>query len=537
MIDGNTIVALLFLACVLGYLYLRSRVKKTQEPICTGSHCTLPDCEDHGPPRPDLSKQPPLKPERIHESEVQLEARMERLLARYRFSEGEFFVEPYLQLGSQDPSILNQSFEILWALPLAETRTCQLIFEQSQPGIRVDQSTRVINLEGVPPHVLYFARVQGFTPGSKLQYAIELGGMKIFYSTAQTPIARQSQQQRFAVVGDMGEGSEGQKQIANLIWQAQPSLVAITGDVVYSRGRVKEYLARLFPVFNGVPASSITGAPIMRSVITFSCGGNHCFGRRRSDTQDSLDDYADLYAYFIYLSMPQNGPKKLGAQTSVPVLNGKDWRVQAFLDAAGSRYPSQANFSFNWGSAFWLVLDANGYMNWSEPELRAWVERELTAAKADSNCVWRFVNLHQPAFTSQPKHKLEVEVRKLFDLFAKYGVNIVFCGHSHWYERSYPLGYNANRKDRDGNMGLDLSFDGITRRFPKGIINIVSGAGGAQLNDGKVSRDPKLWESFTCKIVADRHSYTLCDIDGKSLTIQQIDEDGTVIDKIVVEQR
>lgn len=534
MIDGHTIVALLFLVCVLCYVYLRSRRSEAKEPICTGSHCTLPDCDEHGPPRPETSKLPPIKPERIHESEDQLEARMERLLARHQFSTGDFFVEPYLQLGSQDPCL---SFEILWALPVAETRTCQLLIDQSQPAIRVDLTTRVINLEGVPPHVLYFAQVRGFNPGSKLQYAIELGGTKVFYATAQTPIARESQKQRFAVVGDMGEGSEGQKQIADLIWQAQPALLAITGDVVYSRGRVKEYLARLFPVFNGVPASPLTGAPIMRSVIAFSSGGNHCFGRRRSNTQDSLDDYADLYAYFIYLSMPLNGPKKPGATTSVPVLQGKDWRVQAFLDAAGPRYPSQANFSFNWGTAFWLVLDANGYMNWSEPELRQWVERELAASKADPNCLWRFVNFHQPAFTSHPKHKLEVEIRKLFDLFQKYGVNVIFSGHSHWYERSYPLGHNSSRKDKDGNLGLDLSFDGVNRRIPKGIINIVSGAGGAQLNDGKVSRDPTTWESFTCKIVADRHSYTLCDIDGKTLTIAQIDEDGTVIDKVMVEQR
>lgn len=535
MIDGNTIVALLFLVCVLGYMLYRFRRRNSAtKPVYTGSHCTLPGCEEHGPPRPDNSRQLPLKPKRIHESEDQLEARMERLLARHKFSEGDFFVEPYLQLGSQDP---HQTFEILWALPFSETRTCQLVFEQSQPGIKVDQTTRVINLEGVPPHVLYFAKVTGFTPGTRLQYAIELGGTKVFYATAQTPISLQSQKQRFAVVGDMGEGSEGQKQIADLIWQAQPSLLAITGDVVYSRGRVKEYLARLFPVLNAVQASPITGAPIMRSLISFSSGGNHCFGRRRSNTQDSLDDYADLYAYFIYMSMPLNGPKKADATTSVPVLVGRDRRIQAFLDAAGPRYPSQANFSFNWGSVFWLVLDANGYMNWSEPELKEWVERQLAASKADPNCVWRFVNFHQPAFTSHPKHKLEVEVRKLFDIFKKYGVNVIFNGHSHWYERSYPLSFDPSRNDKNGNLGMDLSFDGITRRIPKGIINIISGAGGAQLNDGQVSRDLKMWAPFTCKLVADRYSYTLCDIDGNSLTIQQIDEDGTVIDKIVVEQR
>ncbi len=519
MIDGSTIVALLFVASVIALtVFLR---KRKVEHVCTGDHCKLPDCVENTSNPPEKRPRPPI----VKESEAELEARMERLLAQFKFGEGIFFIEPFLQLGSGNP---NQFFEILWAMPQSDTRACKLVIDPTAAQIKL--STRTINLEGIPAHVLYFAQVSGFSPGAKIPYSIEFDGKVVFNAVASAPISRQSTKQRFALVGDMGEGSEGQKSIAQLISQAEPSLVAITGDVVYSRGRAKEFLARFFPIFNA------RNTPILRSVISFSSGGNHCFGRRRSDTQDSLDDYADLYAYFLYLSMPLNGPKQLGATTSVPVLNGSTERVQAFLEGAGPRYPNQANNSFDWGSAHWLVLDANGYMNWSEPELLAWVEADLAKAKADPNCVWRFVNLHQPPFTSQPKHKLEVEIRKLCALFQKYGVHVVFGGHSHWYERSYPLRYDITRPDGQGNIGLDFNFDGKTRRFPKGVIYIVSGAGGAQLNHGKVSSDPSRWEPFTYKIVADRYSFTLCDIDGKTLTIKQIDDEGSVIDELVIEQ-
>lgn len=528
MIDGMTIVALLFLAGVIAYrLYSRPNREQHTDHVCTGSHCKLPDCAETSVKVPPLKPRPP----RVRESEAQLEARMERLLSQFKFGQGEFLIEPYLQLGSSGP---NQFFEILWAIVESDKRQCKLVIDPALA--RVNLGTRVIAIEGIPTHTLYYAQVSGFTPGTKIPYSVELDGKPAFNAVAFAPVSPLSTKQRFVVVGDMGEGSEGQKAIAHHIWQAQPSLVAITGDIVYSRGRVKEFLARFFPIYNSSRPTRDEGAPILRSVISFSSGGNHCFGRRRSDTQDTFDDYADLYAYFLYLSMPLNGPKQMGAATSVPVLQGTSKRVQAFLAGAGNRYPNQANYSFDWGSAHWLVLDANGYMNWSEQELRDWVEADLAASKANPNCVWRFVNLHQPPFTSQPKHKLEKEIRKLCDLFQKYGVNVVFGGHSHWYERSFPLRYDATRQDGDGNIGLDLNFDGQTRRVPKGVIYIVSGAGGAQLNYGRVAQDPSKWEPFTRTIVADRHSFTLCDIDGKTLTIQQIDDEWSVVDHIVIEK-
>lgn len=39
---------------------------------------------------------------------------------------------------------------------------------------------------------------------------------------------------------------------------------------------------------------------------------------------------------------------------------------------------------------------------------------------------------------------------------------------------------------------------------------------------------------YTEKVVGDRHSFTLCDVDGGKLSVRQIDEDGVEVDAFVV---
>ena len=104
-----------------------------------------------------------------------------------------------------------------------------------------------------------------------------------------------------------------------------------------------------------------------------------------------------------------------------------------------------ANFSFDYGNAHWTVLDANPYVDWTDRELQAWVERDLASAK---NATWRFVALHQPGFNSARKHFDEQNMRRLTEVFEAGGVDIVFCGHVHNYQRSYPLRFVAERGQR-----------------------------------------------------------------------------------------
>ena len=65
-------------------------------------------------------------------------------------------------------------------------------------------------------------------------------------------------------------------------------------------------------------------------------------------------------------------------------------------------------------------------------------------------------------------------------------------------------------------------------------VVIVTGAGGAPHDSEYLHRRPHLWEPFTYKLIGDRFSFTVCDIDGDQLTLRQVDADGLEIDRIVI---
>jgi hypothetical protein len=45
---------------------------------------------------------------------------------------------------------------------------------------------------------------------------------------------------------------------------------------------------------------------------------------------------------------------------------------------------------------------------------------------------------------------------------------------------------------------------------------------------------PENWEPFTSKLISDKHSFTFINTDGKKLTLKQLDENGSVLDEIVI---
>ena len=210
-----------------------------------------------------------------------------------------------------------------------------------------------------------------------------------------------------------------------------------------------------------------------------------------------------------------------------------------------------ANFSFDYGSAHWIVLDANATVDWTNAELRAWLAADLAAAK---DATWRFVSFHQPGFNSSKSHFDEQYMRIVAPIFEQGRVDIVFNGHVHNYQRSYPLRFapakenNAapfpptNERDRtkkrhvDGKLTLDKSFDGVKDTSPDGVIYLVTGAGGQHLYNPEQQDDPASWQEFTFKHVSKVHSLTVADTAGRSLTVRQLTADGDEVDRFVIKK-
>ncbi len=95
-----------------------------------------------------------------------------------------------------------------------------------------------------------------------------------------------------------------------------------------------------------------------------------------------------------------------------------------------------------------------------------------------------------------------------------------------------------------GSFAIDRRFDGVSETHADGVLYIVTGAGGKHLYDPGYTNNPSLWTheedshaDYVVKMVTDRHSVTVFDVEGERLLMRQIDESGAEIDRITVTKR
>ncbi len=98
-----------------------------------------------------------------------------------------------------------------------------------------------------------------------------------------------------------------------------------------------------------------------------------------------------------------------------------------------------------------FALDSN-YM---DPMQLAWFEKELGNSGSD----WKIAFFHHPPYSSGMHGSDEILKQQLEPLFVKYGVNVVFTGHEHFYERIKP------------QKGVQYFVEGSSAKLRKGDIN------------------------------------------------------------------
>jgi uncharacterized repeat protein (TIGR01451 family) len=310
-------------------------------------------------------------------------------------------------------------------------------------------------------------------------------------------------------------------------------LILNTGDNVYNVGSEDNYRDFFFPVYNSDQDSNETGAPLLRSKLFFPVDGNHDLGSTGVSANLLADDSAprfsgslsggDALGYFTDFYFPQNGPAGFDIQndwnvtTSVPTgftltYQGKTYTspaaISAFRDStkvdtgkgASLQIDHQSNYSFDYGNAHFLFLDANPHLfNDNLPgtnahsappptfvayptDLGKWVINDLDSTKQ----LWKIVVYHQPAFSSGDATIVNGQMRAVAKLLEDHGVSVVFNGHEHNYQRTLPI-RSTDHTTVAGSpsaVSVDQKFDGTNRTVPDGVLYLVEGAGGNRDFDG-----------------------------------------------------
>jgi hypothetical protein len=448
-----------------------------------------------------------------------------------------FIANPYLQVG-YSPSA--NALQLLWITTDTDAEW-KVEYKKGKNAAwqKVGEIVfKKIAVANIPAHRVYQSTLADLVLGSVFDYRVSKNNTVVFSTSAHAPKSK-DQAYRFVVFGDVGAGTKEAKEIAMGIYNAKADLVLIPGDIVYNNGLVSEYNKRFWPIYNTTTVDT-AGVPLMSSIPFVAAVGNHDLVTR------NLDRYPDALGYYHYWQQPLNGPA--GKEGVVyPALTGTDENKKAFLESAGKAYPAMANFSYDYGNAHWLVIDADNYVDWTDKELTDWVAQDLANAK---DAQWRFVMYHQPGFNSSRAHYEQQQMRLLSPVFEEGKVDVVFTGHVHNYQRSYPLKFRSDNKTGNqlvsgpnktfagkivtGAWTLDKTYNGVDKTKPNGIIYLVSGAGGQGLYNKEQQNDKDSWQGFTTKFISKVHSFTVADVKGKTLTIKQLSADGKEVDSFVI---
>ena len=218
------------------------------------------------------------------------------------------------------------------------------------------------------------------------------------------------------------------------------------------------------------PASAAAGAtlPNEKGSVKFAViGDTGTGGHEQYEVAKLLWDSHARFPYDFILMMGDNlyggqGPKDFVKKFETPykpildagikfyaTLGNHDDPAQRFykpFNMDGKRY-----YSFSKGDVQFFVLDST-YMS---PAQVDWLKKELPASKAR----WKVAYFHHPLYSSGKTHGSEVDLRTLVEpLFIQYGVNVVFAGHEHFYERVKPQNgiyyftEGGSAKLREGNI-------------------------------------------------------------------------------------
>ena len=290
--------------------------------------------------------------------------------------------------------------------------------------------------------------VNGLEPGTVYGYT-PLAGAAAVGAEASFRTDHPALPYTFLVFGDSGSGRAEQMAVRDRMLATHADLIVHTGDMIYPEAETAAWNPKYFAPYE----------QLLRKLVLWPCLGNH-------DDKDG----------------------------------GKSWRA-AFFTPANNALRSEEYYSFDHGNAHFVVLDSNESLAPGSVQY-VFLEQSLAASTA----TWNFVFFHHTIY-SGGEHGSALGIQEsLVPLFDAYEVDVVFMGHDHDYERTWPL--LANQIVEPGT----------------GTIYVTTGGGGAELREVIPSAVTAYAESA--------YHFVRVAVAGQSLRLDMIRTDGTVADSM-----
>jgi hypothetical protein len=141
-------------------------------------------------------------------------------------------------------------------------------------------------------------------------------------------------------------------------------------------------------------------------------------------------------------------------------------------------------YSFNFNNVHFLSMATEISYSSSSPQ-NAFVKQDLDAASKNQNIDWIIVYFHKPMYSSPSSCSScsgESSLRDIYHpLFDQYGVDLVLEGHTHDYQRSFPIKFNSNSKSNPTITDTNRN----NYNDPAGQIYSLVGTGGVNFHSLK----------------------------------------------------
>ena len=263
-----------------------------------------------------------------------------------------------------------------------------------------------ITLDNLSPETPYYYEITAISPdGQRMSSGV------LTFSTAVADRSAFS----FCIVGDTESRPHVNHRLGELMWDERPNFIMHLGDVT-DGGQEAHKFEWNYEYFTGI-------TPVASRIPFFPVPGN---------------GESDLYWYNRYHRLPD----------------------------------PEAYYSFHYGNAEFFMLNSNARSELQKGEAQyEWLKTQL----ARSTAKWKIVAHHHCPVSSdendfgdtwkgETSRRSDPRFDDLIDLYESEEVDVVFFGHVHAYERSWPL--------KDGQVDQE-----------NGVVYIKSGGGGGNLED------------------------------------------------------
>ncbi len=321
------------------------------------------------------------------------------------------------------------------------------------------------------------ARLKGLSPDTKYYYAFQYAGPEeavMSFRTAPAPGAVPSDgNTHIWLLGDSGTATESHqgryshegeavavmngfvkynKEQAN---NEPLDMLLLLGDNAYLEGTDEQWQGAFFDIYTEIIKGAATWPTIGNHEMGVGAPFDICLYRSIPACEKGpvmmnmggISASSDPNSY----DSDGNGPD----QSGLPYLN--IFTLPAKGEMGGVPSGTEQYYSFNYSNVHVVSLDSQ-LTNRDKAQratMRDWLVDDLSANESD----WTIVIFHHPPYSKGSNHdsdreQNEIDMRVSFaPVFEDYGVDVIYSGHSHSYERSWYL---------RGHYGMSDSFD-VTR--------------------------------------------------------------------------